>query len=65
MEFAASWRSSSRVNALLGVGQQVFVGDIGAEEGGVVGVERDQQAGIEVAAQRVSGEGRADAGADI
>ena len=41
--------------ALLGVGQQVFVGEVGAEEGGVVGVEGDQQALIEVAAQRVSG----------
>ena len=30
--------------ALLGVGQQVLVGQIGAEEGRVVGVERDQQA---------------------
>ena len=38
--------------ALLGVGQQVLVGQIGAEEGRIVGVERDQQARIEVAAQR-------------
>ena len=37
--------------ALLGVSEQVLVGEIGAEEGRVVGVERDQQAGIEVPAR--------------
>ena len=51
--------------SLLGVGEEVLVGYIGAEEGGIVGVEGDQQAGIEVAAQRVGRKGRADAGADI
>jgi hypothetical protein len=51
--------------ALLGVGQQELIGQIGAEEGRVVGVERDQQAGVEVAAQRVLGKGGADAGADV
>jgi len=39
--------------ALLSVGQQKFVGQIGAEEGRVVGVKRDEQAEIEEAAQRV------------
>ena len=51
--------------SLLGVGQQVFIGEIGAEEGWVVGVERDQQSGIKVAAQRVGRKGWADAGAHI
>ena len=51
--------------ALLGVGEEELVGEIGAEEGGIVGVERDQQAAIEVLAQGVGGEGGADAGADV
>ena len=45
--------------------QQVLVGQVRGEEGGIVGVERDQEAGIEVAAQRMLGKGGADAGADV
>jgi len=47
------------------MGQQVLAGDVGAEECGVVGVEGDEQAGIEVLAEGVLGEGGADAGADV
>ena len=38
---------------LLCVGQQEFIGQVGAEEGRVVRVEGDEQAGIKEAAQRV------------
>ena len=51
--------------SLLGVREQELVGEIGAEEGGIVGVERHQQAEIEVAAQRMVGKGGAYAGADV
>ena len=51
--------------ALLGMREKKFVGEIGAEEGGIVGVERDQQAAIEVFAEGMVSEGRADAGADV
>ena len=50
---------------LLGMGQEILVGEVGTEEGGVVGVEGDQQSRIEVAAQRVMRKGRANAGADV
>ncbi len=51
--------------SLFGVREQELVGEIGAEEGGIVGVERDQQAEIEVVAQGMGGKGGADAGADV
>ena len=51
--------------ALLGVRQEVLVGDIRSEECRVVGVEGDQQPGIEVAPQRVSGKRGTNAGADV
>ena len=51
--------------SLLGMGKEELVGEVGGEEGGIVGVERDQEAAIEVAAEGMGGEGRADAGADI
>ena len=51
--------------SLLGVRQEELVGEIGAEEGRVVGVERDQEAEIEIAAQGVRGERGTDAGADV
>jgi len=47
------------------VGEKVFVCNVRAEEGGVVGVEGDEKAGIEVASQRVRGERCAHAGADV
>ena len=65
MELAASWRSSSRCESLLGMREQELVGEIGAEKGGIVGVEGNEQAEIEVAAQRMVGKGGADAGADV
>ena len=51
--------------ALLGMGEGVFVRQIGAEECGVVGVEGDQKAKVEVPAEGVLREGGADAGAHI
>ena len=45
MELAAKLAQLLAGKSLFGVGQQEFVGQIGAEEGRVVGVERDQQAG--------------------
>ena len=51
--------------ALLGVREQELVGQIGAEDGRVVGVEGDQETAVEVGAQGMSGEGGADAGADV
>ena len=65
MELAAKLAQFVAGKALLGVGEQVLVGEIGTEEGGIVGVERDQQAAIEVAAQGMGGERGADAGADV
>lgn len=50
---------------LLGVGKPIFVGEVGAEEGGIVGIESDQEAHVEEAPQGMSGEGGANAGADI
>ena len=47
------------------VGEQVLMRDIGAEESGIVGIERNQETGIEVVAQWVVSEGCADAGADV
>ena len=41
--------------ALLGVREEVFVGDIRSEECRVIGIDGDQQPGIEVAPQRVRG----------
>jgi hypothetical protein len=51
--------------SLLGMGEEELVGEVGGEEGGIVGVEGDQEAAIEVAAEGMGGEGRTDAGADI
>jgi len=48
-----------------GVGEEVFVGKVGAEEGGVVRVEGDEEAGVKIGPQRVNGEAGADAGADV
>ena len=49
----------------MGVSKQVFAGQVGAEKGGVVGVEGDEQTQIEAAAQWVRGKRGADAGADV
>src|ERR1035437_314523 len=51
--------------ALFGVGQQVFVGQIGSEEGRIIRVERDRQSQVEAASQRVGGKRGADAGANV
>src|SRR5665213_2339306 len=51
--------------ALLSVCEQVLVGQVGTEEGGVVGVECDQQPCIEVVPQRMRCKRRADTGPDI
>ena len=50
---------------ILLVGEDVLVEQVGAEHGRVVGVERDHQAGVEVAAQRMGGVAGAAAGADV
>ena len=42
-----------------------LVDEIGAEEGGVVGVEGDEEAEVEILAQGMVGERGADAGADV
>ena len=47
------------------MGEEELVGEVGGKEGGIVGVERDQEAAIEVAAEGMGSEGRADAGADV
>ena len=47
------------------MGQQILIGDVGSEEGGVVRVERNQQARIEIAAQGVRGKRGANAGSYI
>lgn len=51
--------------SLFTVGKPILVGEIGAKESRVVGVERDEQACIEVAPQRMVPERGADAGADV
>jgi hypothetical protein len=51
--------------SLLGMGEEELVGEIGAEESGIVGVDGDEEAEIEVAAEGMGGEGRADAGANV
>ncbi len=51
--------------SLLGMGEKELIREIGAEEGWIVGVERDQKTNVEVLAERVDVEGRADASADI
>ena len=50
---------------LLLVGQQILVGDVRSEEGGIVRIERNQQTRIEIAPQRVRGKRCANAGANI
>ena len=47
------------------MGEDVFVEEVGAEHGWVVGVEGDEEAGVEVAADGVFGEGGAASGADV
>ena len=51
--------------ALLRMGEEEFISKIGAEEGGVVGIDSYQKVLIEVAAEGMGGEGGTDAGADI
>jgi len=47
------------------MGEEELIREIGAEESGVVGVDRDEEAVIEVAAQRMDGKRGADASADV
>ena len=47
------------------MGEQILVDDVGAEEGWIVRVEGDEKPGIEVAAERMSGKRRTNAGAHI
>ena len=65
MELAASSRICSRENAKSRLGEDVLVEQVGAEHGGVVGVEGDHEAAFEVLAERVLVEGGAAAGADV
>ena len=51
--------------ALLSVGQQVFIREIGAKEGRVIGVDGHQQARVEKPAQRVPGKRGANSGAHV
>ena len=50
---------------VLGVGEEELAGEIGTEECGIVGVERNEKGAVEVMAQGVGGEGGADAGANV
>ena len=51
--------------SLLGMGEEELICEVGGKEGRIVGVESDQEAAIEIAAEGMGGEGRTDAGADI
>ena len=65
MELAASSRRCSAVKLNSSLGQPIFVLKIAEEHGRVVGVERDHQASIEIAADGMVGEAGAAAGAEI
>src|SRR6476660_5984067 len=51
--------------SLFGVGEQILIGDIRAEEGWIVRVEGDEKPGFEVAAERMGGKRGTNAGAHI
>src|ERR1035438_818875 len=51
--------------ALFCMGQEVLIGKIGAEEGGIVGVEDVLEPEVGGATERMGGKGRANAGADV